>query len=229
MALLPWLNAHKRYGAHIGANHRIARQMRGRQNARGLPFVLSRLVVVIALLAVGGFLHFIGQIPKTPLATAPKAESIVVLTGGQDRITEAIRLLEKGSGQRLLISGVNPDITDTQLGEVAGADLTGRLACCVDVDRVAENTLGNATETAAWIGRNGYSSLIVVTSAYHMPRSLRLLEKALPGVTLVPYPVFTDSLEIIQWWRHPATLRVLWNEYAKYLATLVYGGIKPHR
>ena len=54
------------------------------------------------------------------------ADAIVVLTGGQARVSEAVRLLEEGHANRLLISGVHPGTTREQLAVVTSSDDAAR-------------------------------------------------------------------------------------------------------
>ena len=92
--------------------------------------------------------------------------------------------------------------------------------CCVDLGFEAENTVGNAQEIAAWARAKGYDDLIVVTSDYHMPRSLLEIRGAAPGVRLTPYAISTPSLDTPSWWRATETARRMTLEYMKYLAVL---------
>jgi len=83
------------------------------------------------------------------------------------------------------------------------------------------NTEGNAIETASWAKKHGFTSLLVVTSAYHLPRARVELQGALPKVDLIAYPVYSAGLDLKSWYRHPATIQLLMREYVKYtLASL---------
>jgi uncharacterized SAM-binding protein YcdF (DUF218 family) len=87
--------------------------------------------------------------------------------------------------------------------------------CCVDLDRSALNTVGNAIETRRWIDEQGFKSLIVVTSNYHIPRAMAELSHQLPDVKLIPFPVVTHKLDAM--WANPATAKLLFFEYVKYM------------
>lgn len=101
-------------------------------------------------------------------------------------------LLEAGFGQRLLISGVYPAATRQELAALnGGSDATWE--CCVDLDREAETTSGNAEQAALWAAQNEYESLIVVTADFHMPRSLIEFGHAMPELTLHAHPVHTSA------------------------------------
>jgi len=162
-----------------------------------------------------GYFHFIYTLPAQP-AQLDKAQGIVALTGGAARIVVAMQLLNADKGERLLISGVHAETSTEDLKKLVD-DPGARFACCVDIDRAARNTVGNAIETARWAQRNGYTSLIVVTARYHMPRSLLELHHAMPGVALTPYPVLPTRTRAEDWWRSPAMAKVLASEYTKCL------------
>jgi uncharacterized SAM-binding protein YcdF (DUF218 family) len=139
-----------------------------------------------------------------------------VLTGDEERISAAVRLLSEGKATRLLISGVNKSTRTPDLVNLNAVSLKEVLFfyCCVDLDKRALNTEANALETTLWARRRGFKSLIVVTSNYHMPRTLMELRQAMPEVKLMPYPVKPSRLER-RWWTDPRTTWVLAKEYAK--------------
>ena len=179
----------------------------------------TRLVIAIAIAAVLGFPVFVWSLARDTADPTP-ADGIVVLTGGEDRVPAAVRLLQAHKGNRLLISGVHQETTRKALLERVGAD-PSLFTCCVDLGRSAENTIGNAGETAVWAAENDYHSIIVVTASYHMPRTLLELQAVLPDTKFVPYPVFPEHVKLNHWWADPRTTAVLMGEYGKYLAALV--------
>ena len=67
--------------------------------------------------------------PRAPLN--PRAEGIVVLTGGTSRIDEALQLLAEGRATRLLISGVNPLVTRDTLALTVGDNWRFRHPACM--------------------------------------------------------------------------------------------------
>lgn len=206
--------------------------MRAALSASGrFGLTLLRTVVSLSLVAaviaggvfVGGFVQFAQKVTKpVPLTADAKADGIVVLTGAPARIENALELLSEGRGQRLLISGVGAKTSDAEVRRrnAARADL---FSCCVDTERLAANTAGNAVETAKWVKDKGYKSLLVVTSDYHMPRSLLAFRAALPEVELTPFSVGKVSAMETDWWRDTGTLRLMLNEYIKYLSAGLRG------
>ena len=188
---------------------------RTRHISRSRPSGVFRFgAFAIVLAALAGFVAFSVMVTSTPTPPSPRAEAIVVLTGGDGRLQSAAQLLDDDSGARLLISGVHPDVTADDLRAAMSAS-EARFDCCVDMGREATDTVGNAHEISAWARSNNYHSLIVVTSDYHLPRSLLELRALMPEADLVAYPVHTPrpwtSLRSAQRW----TL-----EYFKYVAVL---------
>jgi uncharacterized SAM-binding protein YcdF (DUF218 family) len=176
-----------------------------------------KLLLLGALLVVGGFGYFVWLVPNREVVLDRNADGIVVLTGGYSRVTDAFELLASGRGKRLLISGVYAGTTSSDIGRQV-VDYNRLLACCVDLDYSAVNTVGNAVQTRQWALKNGFDSLIVVTSAYHMPRALAELSHQLPDIALIPYPVVSDRLRIEPWWSNRTTTKVVLSEYFKFLA-----------
>lgn len=179
---------------------------------------LAVLFGIVALWLIG-LVAFAGHVKGlTPAAEPARADAVVALTGASDaRIVQAVRLLQAGKAKRLLVSGVNRKVSRADIQALTGAP-DAIYQCCVDLGFEAETTLGNAQETAAWVKAKSFDSLIVVTSDYHMPRSMLELKGALPGVRLVPYPVATPSVNVGTWWRSPKSARLLAWEYTKFLA-----------
>lgn len=182
----------------------------------GLGF---RLLVAAFIIAALGFPVFVWSLARSS-ADPEAADAIVALTGGEGRLIAGLQLLDREKGARLLISGVHTETSRQELFEAVG-QLPVRAACCVDLGRSAENTIGNAGETAFWVSKHGYRSLIVVTATYHMPRSLMELRAVLPETTFVPYPVFPDRVRMDEWWRDGETSGVLAWEYLKFLGSSV--------
>jgi uncharacterized SAM-binding protein YcdF (DUF218 family) len=183
-------------------------------------------VLVVALIWLAGLVAFADRVQRlTPPDPVPKADGIVALTGASDaRIQEAMDLLQAGKGRRVLVSGVNREVTRDQLRKVANSP--GNLYdCCVDLDFDAQNTKGNAQQIADWARGKSFRTLIVVTSDYHMPRSILEIRGAMPEATLIAYPIATPALDTQHWWRSATGARFMTLEYCKYLAVLVREGV----
>jgi uncharacterized SAM-binding protein YcdF (DUF218 family) len=185
----------------------------------GVIRLLFDAVILLLVMLIIGFIVFANSVDRERVEPAHAADGIAVLTGGVARIDEAMKLLAKGKAKRVLITGVNRVTTKEQLKRLASQG-DQYFSCCVDIDKEARNTIDNATETAEWVALHRYGSIIVVTSNYHMPRALAELARAMPGVTLIPYPVIDNNVRMERWWTYPGTSRLLLSEYLKYLPAL---------
>ncbi|WP_052699967.1 YdcF family protein [Martelella endophytica] len=163
---------------------------RGRSRSWGGAVVraFATLLLIAGVFFGGGFVWFaINALTARPPAIY-ETDAIVVLTGGSRRIEAALSLLAEGAGERLLISGVNPSTTAESIRKTVDGDVA-LFECCVDIGYEALDTYGNAVETSKWIAENDYRRVLVVTSAYHLPRSLFELRHIDPGTIFVGYPV----------------------------------------
>ena len=187
--------------------------------------ITMKLILILCFIGggffIGGFLNFVRVVsdhdsPKQVAVT----DGIVVLTGGSSRIATALSLLEQGKGRRLLISGVdrNTDLDDIRKLNKTHENL---FECCVDSEDIAVDTLGNASETAKWVSERRYKSLLVVTSGYHLPRSMLEFKRAMPEIDLRGIPVALEELKRNNWWTNTDIFRLILSEYLKYLAANV--------
>jgi len=180
----------------------------------------------LAFLAVAGlalgFVLFAGRVAGFDTPTSDRrADAIVVLTGDVGRTTAGRELLREGRAPQLLISGVDPSATPADIQRHSGLS-DDELACCVILGRNATDTIGNAREAGALVRENGYRSLIIVTSDYHLPRSLLEMRSLMPGVDLIPYPVRTTPP-----WRDPGATRLWLQEYANDTAVWLRRTVTP--
>jgi uncharacterized SAM-binding protein YcdF (DUF218 family) len=180
--------------------------------------------LVVALIWAAGLFAFASRVQQsTPQPPPAPADGVVALTGrnSNERIAAAVQLLTEHKGRRVLVSGVNREVTREQLRLASGA-VRRLYDCCVDLGFTAADTVGNARETAEWAKAMRYRSLVIVTSDYHMPRAMLELRAVLrpSEVTLQTYAVPTAALKSRRWWRSPGAARLMVVEYSKYLAIL---------
>lgn len=180
---------------------------------RGLVIALCAALVVL-----GGFFAFWQRSVNLQAKPQAQADGIVVLTGGPERISTAIRLLEDKAARRLLISGVHPQTSAREIRRITGAgqDL---FRCCIDLDKRAPDTRGNAEEARRWAADKGFKRLLIVTSDYHILRAMREFSRAMPEAELLPCPVAgRDGQDPLH---NSSSLRLWFSEYVKYLLALV--------
>lgn len=186
---------------------------------KGPVRIAVRVVLALILMAgaagMAGFLHFAETVAALETPRDPKADAIVVLTGGYQRIDSAIVLLKSGAGERLLISGANPATSGNLLRKLTQSS-SALFECCVDMGYEAVDTIGNANETARWISDHRFRRVLVVTNNYHMPRSLLELTVSDPRTEFIAYPVVNSDLKNGNWLRQPGVVKAMISEYLKY-------------
>jgi uncharacterized SAM-binding protein YcdF (DUF218 family) len=175
--------------------------------------------VVAVVLLVSGFFWFVAHIPPREIQIDRDADGIVVLTGAASRIPDGIELLAAGRGKRLLITGVHRATRAREIARLTPL-YSNYFTCCIDLDRSALNTFGNAIEAKRWAYEHGFKSLIVVTSNWHIQRAMVELGYQLPDITLIPYPVVSDRMNPDTWWSSGDNARLIVAEYLKYLLAL---------
>ena len=182
--------------------------MRRRQKKHSLNvFTKFFLLIIVSFFSIWGFgfYLFVNEIPRSEfdMNLVKKADGIVVLTGGAGRLELGLSLLI--SGKRKLLKKQQIDIL--------------KIDCCVILGHKANNTFGNAMETARWMASEGFSSIHIVTANYHLPRSLLEFDRVLPNMKLFSHVVHPEKVHLNEWWRWPGTIRLLLAEYNKYLVT----------
>lgn len=184
-----------------------------------MKLMTRALILIVGLSAASiafGFVIFATYVTRDPISGWDKADGIVVLTGTEDRIQAGARLLGDGRAKRLLISGVNRQTTASDVMRIAKLE-RNIFECCVDLGYQALDTVGNADEAKTWAMTNGFTRLIVVTSSYHMPRSMAELSLAMPDRILLAHPVLPRNFPDTGWWLHVQTTKLLMKEYLKFL------------
>lgn len=184
---------------------------------KGQTLLLTLLAVALWL---GGLHAFTRGLDVPPPPASQKADAVVVLTGGNNRLDAGFDLLERGMGDRLFISGVYQGVEVRELMALLQAqDDVGReeLADQVVLGFEANDTMGNAQETVGWMRQEGYTSFYLVTANYHMRRAVLEFQQVAPGLTLYPVPVIPEGLDMANWWRNKAHRSLIIREYMKFL------------
>ncbi len=190
---------------------------------RRLPRLARRLgLFMLALFALWSAALAVFVVASLRLPADPSAltDAIVVPTGGRQRLETGVQLLAAGKAKKLFISGVNQRVNRGELLRALGP-AAEQEASRIELGHAADNTFGNARETANWMHREGYRSLRLVTSWYHIERGMLEFRRAMPGIIIVAHPVFAPHVDPERWWgRHGAALLII-EEFQKYLAAWI--------
>lgn len=170
---------------------------------------------------LAGLFWFASQIPPAE-KWAEHADAIVILTGGKGRLEYGLKLFVQGKADKLFISGVGEKTSLEALlhnvPEGLRNEVLARPAESIQLGHAAENTIGNAEETAAWVNGHSVHSLILVTANYHMLRSVSEFEEKLPNIAILPAPVLPEDFQIHFWWLRGYERDMVLSEYHKYVA-----------
>ena len=173
--------------------------------------VISLLVVLLLVLTV----LFVDFVYKTFSVSQRdvKTDAIVVLAGGKGRVEEGVRLYREGKGERLFLIGVDPAVRKTDLFQ----DRPGEPGAeNVILEKVSRNTLENAIFARDILQRQNIRSMLLITSRYHMKRSLLIFRHLLPkDIAIYPYPVAARNSQD-EWWSNSGSVRLLFSEFYKY-------------
>ena len=150
--------------------------------------------------------------------SSTKSSLIVVLTGGKGRIEKGMELLKEGKGKFLLISGVFQK--EKVKNKYLFKDNKNLKECCIFFEEKAKNTFQNASEVSNWLKekRVEIDSIQLITSYYHIPRSLIIFKKFFPDKLLITVPVsqFSFSKELF------FHIKLIFSEYFKIFYTFIY-------
>jgi uncharacterized SAM-binding protein YcdF (DUF218 family) len=107
-----------------------------------------------------------------------------------NRVIHSLRLYRAGKAPLVIVSGGN---VFSQQGLESEAEYTARLLEefgvpreAIVLDRVSRNTRENALETARLVGKHGLGKVLLVTSAFHMPRAVASFQSV--GIKVIPSP-----------------------------------------
>ena len=178
--------------------------------------------MVLVAIWFAGFVAFNHRINAIETDESSKADAIVVLTGGRNRVGKAVHLLNAERADKLFISGVFKNTSLEELQSRGDVEIFNSEQ--VTLDKEAKNTVENAKITAEWIKDHNIKSIYLVTSNYHMPRSMVEFRYYNPKLEIIPYPVYSDKVDK-KWWKNWKSFKLLAGEYNKFIYVLIKDGL----
>jgi uncharacterized SAM-binding protein YcdF (DUF218 family) len=131
--------------------------------------VIFRFGSLLLILYVLGFILFSVTLGK-PVDESVETDGVVAITGGAGRIERGIDILDADGGKRMLVAGADPAVTKDDLVRRLGGKRR-LVRCCVDLGSESVDTRSNAEEARRWIEKNGFKSMRLITSDWHMRRA----------------------------------------------------------
>lgn len=159
--------------------------------------LLAVMMTVISLPSVSTALAYAleKRCPPVALEAIPKADAVILLGGGvgavnaylpypecypaADRAVMAARLWRAGKAPIIVPTGEGARVAELPILETMGVP-----AAAVVCEDKARNTAENATHTLDVLKTRGCKSALLVTSSWHMPRSLMLFDN--PDIRIIP-------------------------------------------
>lgn len=111
-----------------------------------------------------------------------QCDNVVVLTGGKNRINHALQAIQTNQPKNIFISGV---YVKTRLNDILGRDENKKSVNFI-LGKNARNTFENAEEIDSWAGANNVEKIILITSDYHMRRSILVLNHKNENIKIIP-------------------------------------------
>ena len=166
--------------------------------------MIVRALSFVLLLYLLGFLLFAVSLGDP--AGDEKTDAAIAITGGSGRIEQAMDVLADRKAKRVFISGADPSVSKKDLAVRLGKR-GKQLGCCVDLGSESVDTRSNAEEAKRWLDKNGYSSVRLITSDWHMRRARYEFSRVLGG----RYEIVYDAV------RTQPSFTLLFGEYNKYV------------
>ena len=167
---------------------------------------------LIILSLIYGFIVFLKKINYNQISFNYDTDGIAVLTGGKGRINLGLELFNKNRNLKLIISGVDKKVSDKS---IIPNNLKGKSS--ITIDKVSESTYQNAKTINKWSSKYKLQNVTIITSYYHMPRSMMLIQSLTPTKNFYAYPVEKKISNKISFKENILYYFFLIEEYIKYL------------
>ena len=157
----------------------LANELMGNLEARYPPLAMDQVPSADAIVVLGGF-----------LSPAGGSRNFPDLLDAVDRLWVAAKLLRAGKAPIILVSGGNSPYGAKRVSEAASAKEVlkdwGVPAEAIVIEEGSRNTRENATMSKLVLDARGAKRVLLVTSAFHMPRAAAIFRQA--GIQFTPVP-----------------------------------------
>ena len=133
--------------------------------------LLKRGLPIVGAIALGALLLYADWIRRAPSVDEPRGDAVVVHAGQRTRLAHALDLMEQGAAPTLVIMFGEDQPRSRRL---CGRTEPFEVICPTPE---ASNTIGEATELGRLVEERGWSTVVAVTSDYHLRRATFLDRK----------------------------------------------------
>ena len=172
------------------------------------------ICLLIILLLIYGFVVFLKKIHYNQASFNYQTDGIAVLTGGKGRINLGLELFNKNRNLKLIISGVDKKVSDKS---IIPNNLKNKSS--ITIDKISESTYENAQIINEWTSKYKLQNVTIITSYYHMPRSMMLIQSFTPTINFYAYPVEKKISNKISFKENILYYFFITEEYVKYLVS----------
>ena len=175
-------------------------------------------LLFLLLFMIISFIIFTDKIKYKDIGFSGETDGIAVLTGGKGRINLGLDLLNKNKNLKLIISGVDKKVSRASIIPNKLENINN-----ITLDKEAESTFQNALVIKRWIEKYKLKKVTIITSYYHMPRSILLMKLLSPSINFYPYPVEKNFAKKLSFRKNLIYYFFLIEEHIKYLMSyLIY-------
>ena len=194
-----------------------------RANTKNSWVKISMIIITTTVIALLLMIVFINLGNYLVVNEAPVQSDIIVVLSGDDgaRTERAVSLWEQGFSDKLLFSGC-ADSTAVMAQQALAA---GVPEDSIIVEDKSDSTYENAVNSKAVLLEYGYESAIVVTSNYHMRRSMLVFNKAFKAteISLVYCSAPEEGFTSKRWWTDRYSINLVCSEYIRLVGYFVKG------
>ena len=125
---------------------------------------------------------------KNRIPNSESSYNVVILTGGKHRITKSLDFLNENNIKSVFISGVYPK---TQQHHLFPRYKFSK-SIPIILGKKAHNTYENALEIKQWQQDTKINEILLITSDYHMVRSLYEIRKINKDLKIIPWAIRSE-------------------------------------
>jgi len=175
--------------------------------------VLCLLLAFVLVVGKDYYLRALGSflVVKDNLQTA---DAIVVLGGESERLDQAVKLYKEGFSKFIIVSGGRGNASIKMEQEAVQAGIPAQR---ILLETKGWHTYQQPIFVKPIIVNHGFTSVIVVSSPYHMRRVVMLFDRTFhkTGIKLIYYPVMNSWFDSQHWWQSEKGRYFVFWEYAK--------------